>query len=519
MKKLLFSLMALTIGAFTFISCDKEDDLKEDINKEKEREKEQGDTIKSDTLKVEFLSLEQQKGIVAESIYGLASVVNFSDLAGSIDNILESIGDENINWGFLGDALEEDSVFMQKFNAFEAMLSQNEGCIDFESIYMVADIAFEAVTYYDTVYYVSEEGGRGMNVDTINAFLPYIENIDYDADHFQVNLKTPSRHVIVLSLTGTNDTQSRFTYKRFSKISTVKLPNSINLSLTVDGKNVISANGKYETDFQTLIEEGKTDAGENEVEKVMIYGTSIVSEGAITIDKYSLSGNATYDPEKGFNVDFLVKAGEAAEMMNVKANLNATLVADMNWVDEGALMSWAVNPAALRGGSVDVKFGGDQIEVVAALKENPIQYNVITTPIFMLAAGSQPDQAAMTAMVDKFNEIFSGDIYFKGFKDPQAKLTLGYHPTVGGETAPIALDLEGGLSSILNQVVTILANSGLFIGVTALDAEGNECTSTLNDYFSQVDADRFTKILEENILNAIKPLAEKYSRKEVGYIK
>ena len=76
MRKLLFSVMALTIGALAFTSCDKE--------KEEDRKEEQ--------KTAKYLSVEDQQSMITNAITGIAESIDFTNLAQVAEIAVEELG-------------------------------------------------------------------------------------------------------------------------------------------------------------------------------------------------------------------------------------------------------------------------------------------------------------------------------------------------------------------------------------------------------------------------------------------
>lgn len=492
MKKLLFSVMALAMGAFALVSCNKDDDKNDEKNGGQEK----------------FLPYEQQQRIIEQSVEGLAQTIDFNDLAASLTTVINSVANlagNEVDWNFgLEIAAGQDPVLGRKIAAIKELLKSDDINIVLDNLYFEADIEFAPKPstgggYLDTVY--SQRRGGGVPGDSIAVTLiPVVKNVIHNTDRFKLNFKTVDNHVISVILKGSNDKDARLSWVDTRKETTknVNLPNVIQLSMAVDGKNIVSFDGSLDTDFNVVAKGYYDRNAENDttfkVSEVTAYGQNLSLTANLAIDKYAVSANAVYSARSGLNVDAkaLLYGNEA---LTVNVNLDVTLDEHINWAEPLSLMNWAMDYEKVRGLNATAVLGGDQIKVVAALKENPVKYQEIMTGIAPFIAGITPEPDAVKAMVDKFNEIFVGEVYFKGYDKPQAKLKLIYEEPSAGTKA-----------NILSSVMDALNASGLRILVETYDAKGNVVMITFNEYFGMINLQGALATLRSNFQQAFAPL-------------
>ena len=268
------------------------------------------------------------------------------------------------------------------------------------------------------------------------------------------------------------------------------------MSITLDGKNVLSAGGLLDTDFNVAVTGYYDRSAENDttfkVSEVKAFGQNLTLNANVAIDKYAVEASAIYGASTGLNVEAKAMI-EDREALALNVNLDATLDEYINWADYTTILSWAMNPENVRSLKAKAVLGGDQIKVVASIKENPVKYQEILSPAMMFMGGGAPEADAIKTMIDKANEIFVGEIYFKGYDKPQAKLRIVYEE-------PTEKTKAG--SSIFSSLIDNISNSGLRIMVDTYDAEGNEVTISFNEYFGKINLKGALDIVKTNFEEA-----------------
>ena len=511
MKKLFFSVLALTIGAFSFIACDEKEELVDDKGRE--------ETPKDSTNDV--LGIQQQQAIITRTVNGLAQAIDFTNLAEAVNIALYNVGFE-YNWDAgIEAAAAQDPILARKIEAVKQMMESDEIDFDFESMYFEADIEFDPSIAVDTFYYYNGAGSYDVEYDTTFVLTPVFSNINHMADHFRINVTTISGDVFSLFLKGNSSDSNIITVvdSDTKQSKSISVPGYVQVALSLNGDNLIAANGEFSTDFEIVVKgtnEIEKDFEENDtvftVSELYAYGDNLNLRGELLIDRYALTGNVVYAKENGFDIAATAKiAGQ--EVLSVNAKLDATLTSMINFADTtyAGLMAWAMDYQSVRGLSVDAVIGGGQIKVFAALNENPVKYQEILNPVISFVGGSQPDAESVAAMIAKFNEIFTGEIYFKGYDKPQATFRLAYEaPAAPGE------ELEGGDSdydgSVMSMIMKAISNSGLKIVIDTYDAEGKAITVSFQEYFDGIDIKETGAIIAANFQQAFGPLIEMFKQ-------
>ena len=502
MRKLFFSVIALTVGALTFTSCEKDD-----VEEEKKEEQ-----------KENHLAIVDQQDIFTNTIDGIAESIEFTNLAQLAEIVVQEMG-YPINFDGAIDAMgAQDPILGRKIEGLKNVLESDQLSFDFESLYFEASIAFYDTILYDTTRYWSGDGKYDEKIEQYEAYVPYLVSVNHDADRFLINIRAVDDHLYTLSLKGSNDTESRVTYVTADMTSSITLPNSLEFSLSFDQIPVLSMGGSYNTDFR-IVAESAYDPEENDtvLTSLTIEGQNFKGKGQFVLDKYTISATAEYSAQSGLKTDGSLVVG-GVPVLTVTANLDATLDKYINWAETSSVMGWAMNYNAVRAFDITAALGGDQIKFVLGLKENPVQYSEIMNPVLSFAAGSQPEPDAIQAMVDKFNELFTGEIYFKGYDKPQAVIKLAYaDPSVAYGTKGAGED-----TSILNEMLGNLLSSGLYIEVATYDTDGNEITVPIQEYFGKIDLSKPVQKVVANFNAAFGPLLSMFSDENVddewGYI-
>lgn len=506
MKKLFFSAMALAMGAFAFVSCNKDDDKNEEKNGGQEK----------------FLPYEQQQKIIEQSVEGLAQTIDFKDLAASVNTIVYSIGemaaDNYIDFKFgLELASRQDRLLASKIAAIKELLNADEIDLNLQPLYLEADIEFVPDTAVemrglypqsrkDSVLY----GYEGKSF----VLIPVARNVNHNADRFKLNFKTLDNHVISLSLKGSNDKDVRMTWvdTRKKETKNVNLPDVLELSLTLDGKNILTAGGSIDTDFKVLVEGYFDRNAENDttfkVSEVNVFGQKLSVNANVAVDKYAVNASAIYGASTGLKVNAKAML-EGVEALAVNVNLDATLDEYVDWSESASILSWAINPEYVRSLDATAVLGGDQIKVVAALKQNPVQFNEVVVPVVSFMGGSTPDADAVKSMIDKINEIFVGEIYFKGYDKPQAKLRVVYEEPAATNTVTNRAE-----NSIISSLMGNIVNSGIRIMVDTYDTEGNTVTISFNEYFGQINLQNALTTFKSNFSESFGSLISMLGRRK-----
>ena len=282
----------------------------------------------------------------------------------------------------------------------------------------------------------------------------------------------------------------------------VTLPDNIEVSFTLDGNTIVSAQVDYDTDMElTLIED------ESENVEASLSGSKLTANANLGIDQSEFKTNLVYAENKGFTIGYTGKL-KGQEFLSGDVFLDAILDNEVDWANPGSILVWAMNPDKLSEIDCNVVLAEGEVKVVASLL-NPAQEDAIMPTVMIIALGGTAQPEDMEAMVTRFNEISKCEIYFKGYAKPQAKLKLAY---VQGETATKGLIED---DSVLSGIIAAIANSGLVIMVETYDADGNQITIPASEYFLNDELLTLANTLKENVMNSFGPLISILSSSDV----
>ena len=234
MKRLFLSVFALTLGAFTFISCNDDDKIKNDDN---------------DGGK--FMTVPQQQQAISGALNGIAESADFSELSEAV-GFIESVMGYNIQLENLAEALGspaavKDSLFQDKLTKAVVMFMKDTIAIDVSPLCMSADLFIFDSLSVDTVRYTGEGGSTGTRVDSTLRTFYIIDTIRHDVDYLQVNVFVAD-HKASLKL-NVRAGESIIAYKNSKGQKTVYLPKSAEVSIALDDKVLAAFNGQYSSDM------------------------------------------------------------------------------------------------------------------------------------------------------------------------------------------------------------------------------------------------------------------------------
>lgn len=478
MRKLFFSVIALTIGVLSFTSCEDEKENNDDQRKEQ---------------KGKFLAYEDQQEIFSNTINSIAGSIEFNNLAQIANIVVEELGYPLNFDGAIEAFSQQDQQLAQKIGALKSLLESDDAMasnLDLEPYYFEADIAF-----------------RDSVIDGTTVYVPYLVKVNHVADRFLLNITAVDNHVYTLSFKSSSTGGCSVTLSAPDKSGTYIVPNLMEFSLSFDGIPVLAINGDYTSDFRISAQATiDRETGDTVVTSLIFDGNSFNAKGSLTLDKYVFSAYSSYSDKNGLTIGGSAKIG-GADAISLKLDLDATITKETNWADKNYVMAWAMNPEALRGINLTAKLGGDEITLVAGLKESPFKYpEEIMSPIAVIFAGSQPAEQDIKTMVDKVNELLVGEVYFKGFDKPQATIKLAYAASTPNSGVKGAADDDD--SSELGGIMEGVADLGLYFEVTTYDKDGYEIQIPASVYFSNINMSKIITSVVTNFKAAFGPLLE-----------
>ena len=262
------------------------------------------------------------------------------------------------------------------------------------------------------------------------------------------------------------------------------------MSVTIGNNTVLAANFGYETDFQVQVE-GTGSIIRKEVEgvkpdkfkltKLILNGEELSLNAGVTLDKYSILAGVDYDKENGVNITAKAQM-LGADILSIRAKIDATLSENLDWKNlMGSILPWLTNPDRMaRGGQIEAVLGNDDIKLLASFD---LTDNEIVTALMALVLGqpkTQEDFDKARNMVEYLNNRIKGELYFKGYADPQAKIKFIFDPESVGEKNISKLDDMDAMRENINK-------SGIHVMVDTYDSNGYAVTVSFQEYFGDID--------------------------------
>ena len=474
MKKLFLCMLALATGAFAFVSCDKEKDDVNDASKDRQKYE-------------NVLSYERQQDILSNSLNTVVQVIDFTSLSQTLQSIMAEFGDNTIDINDMFEAIaQQDEILGGRINAIREFLYTEEDILfDFEGLFFEANLDF----VLDTIQVLD---GAGVFKDSV-MIIPYVSDVIYESDQFKLNIGFNNKEEkAVIVLKGHNDPESRvsITNATTQQVKNITLPDTLDLSVTIGNNKVLQAKIAYETDFQVQVE-GTGSIIRKEVEgvkpdkfkltKLILNGEELSLNAGVTLDKYSILAGVDYDKENGVNITAKAQM-LGADILSIRAKVDATLSENLDWKDPmGSILPWLTNPDRMaRGGQIEAVLGNDDIKLLASFD---LTDNEIVTALMALVLGqpkTQEDFDKARNMVEYLNNRIKGELYFKGYADPQAKIKFIFDPESVGEKNISKLDDMDAMRENINK-------SGIHVMVDTYDSNGYAVTVSFQEYFGAID--------------------------------
>lgn len=453
MKRLFFSVLALTIGAFAFVSCDKDDDDKKDDKREKGS----------------YLSMQDQQDILSDALIKAGDQVEFESLAQRVRTLVYSFAGHQLNVDTTYAQLLKDELAARKIGALRDV--KNISDLNMDELYFGVDLALEkSVT------------GLG---DTV--MLAMVKNINHNTDRFIINVTSADSHVLSSSLKvsfgKTGAVELTTEAGEVNETLNVNLPSLVSFAVAIDGETVIGADLNISTDYLIKAVRRMADNEQFQVESVTLNGSKLNMNGELTVGDCSYLGKVSYTDNSGLDLGVAAKV-KGNEILGADVHVNAVLNNDLDYANSSSLMLLAMNN--IKGLGADVRLGEDA-SVKAKFTKNPVM-----TVMPIISAGPED----MPALLDSLNNAFSCGVYFKGYKDPQAKLRFSYQAPEKSDNVPA--DDE----DMLGMIVSSLANSGLIVVVDTYDQDGKDITVPALEYFGKIDFERFGNGMSEKFNSA-----------------
>lgn len=495
MKKLFFSVLAFTIGAFAFVSCDKDDTIDND-------EKSQ--------LKSGYLTVEEQQNLISSSLSGIAESVDFTEFS-SVASVFTGILNKNFTeetlYSILRDSdFTQDSILLGKISNAAVMFKGDSIYLDLTSLYLSADIYAIDTVLYDTVKCFDEVGGTSERIDSVNTVLIDIKNVNHKSDCIDLNLYVDG-HKIELKAKAKAARNSILTVvnNRKEGVNELFLPESASVKVLLDGKSVLEMGGEIKSDLNILVEETGSD---EEGTHISYDGSKISVKGNLTVTGYRIDGSFNLDMEKGADLGLKLSIADQ-EAISVSAKVDAVL-ADLDITDDTLILKWAQDPEELKSISLNASIGGGKVSLKGRL-DSPFKDQELAAGLKeLMNPEARLTEEQSEALIAKLNEILSVELYFDGYKNPQAKLQFVYYGAsaqgVKGADGYDDFDDDDDKGA-LDYIFELFEKTGAYPVIVAHDKDGNEVTVSIIEYVSKIDLS-FVSTLSEKVQNAFGPIIE-----------
>ena len=463
MKRLFLSVFALTLGAFTFISCNDDDKIKNDDN---------------DGGK--FMTVPQQQQAISGALNGIAESADFSELSEAV-GFIESVMGYNIQLENLAEALGspaavKDSLFQDKLTKAVVMFMKDTIAIDVSPLCMSADLFIFDSLLVDTVRYTGEGGSTGTRVDSTLRTFYIIDTIRHDVDYLQVNVFVAD-HKASLKL-NVRAGESIIAYKNSKGQKTVYLPKSAEVSIALDDKVLAAFNGQYSSDMSLHVED--VEGGDDIVD---LDGNQFSVSGKLRIVSYELEGGLKFDLRKGIEGNLAAKYSDNT-VLSVNAKVDAVLEG-LDIQDTVAILAWAQNPEKLKSISLNASLAGGKVEIKGAIDSPFKNEELATTLRSLMVPGATISEEKAKQTVEQLNGIINAGIYFEGFKQPQAKFKFVYREAREGKMG----------KNVMDQIGDLFDRTGAYPVLIARDEDGAEIEVSFEEYFGNIDYTRFVKTI------------------------
>ena len=479
MKRLFFSVFALTLGAFAFWSCDKE----EEIDNGKGKPAERGS----------FMTVQQQRDAFQGNMNGIVEALDFTDLANAAGVIADAAGKK---WSIMSlmpvmtdSVLAEDTLFAAKISQILEFVSGDyesfEGTdIDLRPFYMAADIHVVDTVFYD---------------EAMAAVV--IEKFKSDVDQLALNLFIDNHTITIRAKVEPGDATFAYTNVLKHINSTLALPETVNITITLDEKVILDVRNELESDYTASYTSGES--------SFVIEGSKTSAKGYAKFAGYEYNSKLDFDNATGANGIYTIKCG-TTELFSYNIKMDATMVG-VNMADSAQVLAWLQNPEKLKSISMGSSLRGGKVEFKLNVT-NPFKDAELAK---ILRSQMMPD-AKLTKeqemkMVERINQVVDGGFYFEGFKDPQAKLKFVYRE-IADDAEPVDNEKINSIfdPETIGFVSETVHKGGAYTVLVVHDDEGYEKEIQLEEYFTGIDIESLKASLLQKALEAFGPVIAKF---------
>ena len=336
-----------------------------------------------------------------------------------------------------------------------------------------------------------------------------IKNVSYDVDYLLLNVFIGDHTIVLKAKIEPGDSELDYTNVEKKISGNLALPKLVEITVTLDGKLLADVKGELESDYTVSV----TNDGDK---SVTINGSKSSGNGYVKIAGYELDADFSFDDATGADVNLVAKYSNS-ELLSVKYKMDANMEG-IDMTDSAQVIAWAQNPdklksinmgASLRGGNIEFK-----LNVVNPFKDDELA-RIIRSQMLPDAKLTKEQEAKM---IERINEVVDGGFYFKGFKDPQAKLKFVYRE-IADEAKPITenekiLNMVG--SNAIDFVSEVLFKGGAYTMLVVHDDEGYEKEIQLEEYFTGIDFESMGQALLQKAIAAFGPIIAQFVSDDEG---
>ena len=480
MKRLFFSVLALTLGSFVFWSCDNEDEIDNGKGKPAERGS--------------FMTVQQQRDAFQDNLTGIVGAIDFTDLSEAASIVADVVGKK---WNMMSampiltdSALVYDPVFMAKMQYAMMLYSGLQGgqydslALYLDTLYMSADVhVVDTIIYNDTIAAVT------------------IDSVNYESDCLLLNVFVDD-HIVILRAKADPGESTIEYVDSLNHTTIIAVPEIVEISINLDGEVLADLKGEYKSDFKVSV------IGED---PAVIDGSSMTAKANLKVAGYELDGNFSFATATGAKAKLTAKYS-GNELLSVNGNVDANLEG-IDMANDAQMLAWAQDPEKLKSISMDASLRGGKVEFKINTV-NPFKDEELAAILrSQMIQGAKLTEEQEAKMVERFNEVIDGGFYFEGFKEPQAKLKFVYRE-IADEAKPIT-DNEKINSVVGPDAIDFISEmffkGGAYTMLTVHDDEGYEKDIQLEEYFAGINVDALTQALTQKLLEAFGPLMAQFA--------
>ena len=366
--------------------------------------------------------------------------------------------------------------------------------VDLEPLYMSADLYVIDTVRIDSTRSIGEDGSIGVRVDTTYLTMLNLTNLTYDVNCVQLNVFVDGNKITLKANAKAGESTIRVMNEETDK--TVKLPETVKITIDLNGKNIATLNGEYKSDLNILLED----------DNLSYQGSKLSVKGNLNVTGYELEGNYNLDIKTGMAGQLTAKyAGN--ELLSVGGKVDAVFEGlDLN--DTTAILIWAQDPAKLKSISLNASLAAGKVEFKGAM-ENPFKDEELATTLrSLMVPGATISKEKAEQAIEKLNGVINAGFYFKGYKDAQAELKLIYREKPTGA--------KDGDDSAIDAVGELLDGIGAYPVLVAHDEKGQEVEVSFEEYFAAIDVTNFVQVVSAKFQQAFGSLIAELEDEEDG---